>query len=252
MTKRRLTRQQLGRQQKIQTSRISRAQNQAQGAEDLFSNTQLGPEEEGLLIAHYGANLVVENQKTGNLYHCRLRQNMPPLVTGDRVIWRKAKDEMGVVVALVPRKSELLRYHADNEARPIAANVDLICVVIAKEPPPGAGTLDAYLIAAQKLGIEGAIIFNKCDLLDLWQSEIFEKMRDIYETLDYPWIQVSALTNHGVSHLANYLKDKTSIFVGQSGVGKSSLVEKLIPTAKVRIAQLSEGGRLGRHTTTVS
>ena len=249
MGKRRLTNRQLTRLKTNQAKRCTRA-----GAPEIPSpdtlNQSLGPEQGGLLIAHYGTTLIVENQ-AGQLFRCGLRQNLGAFVTGDNVIWQQIDEQTGVVVAGLPRRSIITRPDR-HQTKPMVANVDCLAIVIAFEPLPKQTTLDRYLIIAETLNLPAIIVVNKCDLAEHENHQEFRKKLESYETIGYPQFIVSSSTREGLPSLENLLKQHTSVFVGQSGVGKSSLLNALIPDAKAQIGELSKLQRLGRHTTTAS
>lgn len=251
MAKRKLTRRQAWRIQKIQEERQQRAQRRQSQADNRLASGELGEEREGLLIANYGASVVVE-APDGSHHHCQLRQNLESLVVGDRVVWQPGPDQGGVVSALLPRTSLLRRHDEQQDGRPIAANIDQVLIVAAPLPLLSTELIDQYLVAAELTGLRPLIVLNKIDLLD---DEALEALLDelaLYQELGYPLIPASTKTEHGLDTLIDKLKQATSIFVGQSGVGKSSLVKALLPEVEIRINSLSEGSGLGRHTTSAS
>lgn len=249
MSKRKLTKTQQLRQKKIQQSRIERAKKSKLLSEQDTANS-LGAEQPGLLIAHYGTTLIVENQ-VGQLFRCGLRQNLGTLVTGDHVIWQPIDESTGIVVACNDRKSVLTRPDKYS-SKPIAANVDQILIVLALSPLPMQTTLDRYLVLAESLHINPLIIINKCDIPANPSQDFLWQQIPIYEQLGYTCIRVSSKTQEGIVELQERLQGHTSILVGQSGVGKSSLLNTLIPEADARIQALSTRQCLGQHTTTAS
>lgn len=249
MGKRRLTNRQIERLKSIQAKRLARASAPKNSTPDTL-NQSLGPEQPGLLIAHYGTTLIVENQ-AGQLFQCGLRQNLGTLVTGDNVVWQPMDDKTGIVVASLPRVS-LITKPVRHESKPMVANVDCLAIVVALEPLPQETTLDRYLIIAETLTLPALIIMNKCDLPETAERTALKDKLKIYQDIGYSWCEVSSKTRDGLENLEHILKGHTSIFVGQSGVGKSSLLNTLIPEAKAQIRELSKTHRLGRHTTTAS
>ena len=251
MSKRRLTQRQLALQHKIQHARLERAKKRKQALEEQLSHNTLGPEQAGLLLAHYGANLVIESAE-GTLHRCAQRQNLPALVTGDHVVWRAFSDGTGVVVALQPRHSELGRPDRHGHIRLMAANVDQIMIVIATSPPPLSTTLDRYLAAAHWLNIEPVIALNKSDLIaSQGNTPLIKQIRE-YEAIGYRLIKASCESKEGLKELEEQLTHKTSVFAGQSGVGKSSLIAALIPDEAIQIGAISDATGKGRHTTTTT
>jgi len=249
MTKRKISRRQAWRIRKIQEERMKRAERYHQRESELSSD--LGPEQEGLLIAHFGKAVSVENAK-GELFHCSLRQHIGSIVTGDYVVWREGKDNTGVVVAKKQRKSVLKRPDDKGTSRPVAANIDQIIICSAVQPELSTYLLDSYLVATESLHLTPIVLLNKVDLLTEENQTVIEHQMAVYQDIGYQVLHASTTASHGLDQLETILKEKTSVFVGQSGVGKSSLIQALMPTEKISIGALSEQTGLGRHTTTTA
>lgn len=254
MSKRKLTRRQAWRVQKIQDERTERSNKRARLVDQQLSEGELGTEQEGLVIAHYGSQVDVECQQgadAGNIVRCHLRTNLDSLVTGDQIIWRAGKPT-GVVVAQLPRKSELSRPDIHGQLRPIAANIDYIVIVLAPLPEPHAHLIDRYLVAAESVSIKPLILLNKVDLLDNDNRLKIEQLLSIYPELGYHVLEASTQSMNGLSELKAILRDRTSVFVGQSGVGKSSLIKTLLPGVDIKVGALSERHAEGMNTTTTA
>lgn len=252
MAKRRLTDRQKERIQAIQNKRRERAGRRADAKEQDLSSA-LGPEQTGRVISHHGATLIVESAD-GQLYRCVQRQNMEALVCGDHVIWQATRDHKtkeGVIVALRPRSTLLERPEAGGSTRPVAANLDQIIIVAAPQPSLSEQLIDRYLVNAEATHITPIILINKIDLLSAKDKAILERRLHVYIDIGYRIIYASVKQEHGLDTLAAQLAGNTSILVGQSGVGKSSLVKQLLPDLDIRIGALS-ATTLGKHTTTTS
>lgn len=251
MSKRKISRQQQRRIKQSQTQREQRAQRQDHDIDQLLSSGQLGPEEPGLLIAHFGTQADIE-RNDGTRYRCLLRQHLGSLVAGDNVTWRQIDKDSGVVVALTPRRSTLGRPDREGEIRPVAANIDQMIIVVAPQPELVATLLDCYLIAAESLNITPIILLNKIDTLENYAHLTIDQTIQVYQNLGYQLLRASAVSEHGLDQLRDQLKQKTSVLVGQSGVGKSSLISALMPEQQIRIGELSQQTALGKHTTSNS
>ncbi|MFT7224054.1 MAG: ribosome biogenesis GTPase [Cellvibrionaceae bacterium] len=249
MSKRKLNRRQTWRIEKIQRERLARA---CKREENIDGNSSLGSEQEGLVIAHFGTQVEVEpKEQPGQHRRCHFRANLGSLVTGDRVVWRDG-DPTGVVVAVEERDSELSRPDPHGDMKTIAANIDRILIVVASVPKPHTQLVDRYLVAAESLNIKPSLIINKIDLVEAGNQSVIEKFIKPYQSLGYEVITVSAREEKGLLELAALVKEHTNIFVGQSGVGKTSLINKLIPDLNLQIGELSQSSQKGTHTTTTA
>ena len=231
MKKRRLTDQ--------QTKRIQAQRSHSEG--DAIEGNP------GLVIARFSKQALVETD-SGERILCHLRAHLDAPVAGDEVLWAPTTDA-GAINALIKRRSVLERPDSHGRLRPVAANVDLMLVVFAPEPAPQPALLDRYLVAAEHMGIEPVLVLNKADLLRA-DSDI-ENTLERFGALGYRTL----ITHHEMSdtsHLLALISQHTLVLVGQSGVGKSSLIRRLLPDASIRVGALSEVADKGRHTTTTA
>lgn len=254
MSKRKLSRRQSWRIEKIQAERTARSQRREERVLEELDEGGLGPEQQGLVIAHFGVQVEVEAcnaHADGERFRCYLRANLPPLVTGDRVVWRPGSQGLGIIVAQLPRHSELCRPDMHGQLKPVAANIDQILIMFAPLPEPHANLIDRYLVAACHAGIKPVLLLNKADLLDGSGGKAKQLMQT-YSQLGYQVLLLSACSGLGMDELQKLLHQRTSVVVGQSGVGKSSLVNRLLPDADTAVGSLSELAGKGRHTTTTA
>jgi ribosome small subunit-dependent GTPase A len=246
VSKRKLTHQQSRRIAAQQQS----SRRKARDSDSLTDDTSLGIEQRGLVITHYGKQAEIEDEH-GVKHRCHIRANIKELVTGDRIVWR-ASDDIGVITSIEPSRNRLYRPDIYGKMRPVAANIDTMLITIASEPEPFAGLIDRYIVAAENLDITPVLLINKSDLLQAEKRTKMEATTAIYTQLGYNVIEVSAKLLDGFRDLKTALQDKTSIFVGQSGVGKSSLIQSLLPDEELKVGELSAEVSKGKHTTTHS
>ena len=205
----------------------------------------------GLVIANYGKQLLVEDAH-GELYRCVTRRGLEQIVCGDQVGWLKTGEHSGVVETLEQRTTVMLKTDGNKRQRPLAANIDQIVIEAATEPAMDAYLIDKYTIAAELTGARPLIIINKADLLDNEQRASIEALMHEFDRIGYKHLFTSALENTGIDAFSRELANRTSILVGQSGVGKSSLVKRLLPEQDITIGKLSEASGQGKHTTTAT
>jgi len=250
MAKRKLSKRQAWRINKIQQERNERASKKEDQIHHDLEGGDLGPEQSGQVISHFGTQVLVEGED-GTQTRCYMRANLGGLVTGDNVTWRCGKDQ-GVVVAKLDRQCELQRPSMYGELKSVAANIDFMIIVVAPEPHAHRNLIDRYLVAAEVSQIEPVLCLNKTDLVNDDNREHFETLIKDYQEIGYRFIQASAKTDGGLDELKTFLKDKISVFVGQSGVGKSSIISTLLPDEDIRVGGLREQSKTGRHTTTTA
>ena len=169
-------------------------------------------------------------------------------VCADRVIAVPiASEEDWLITEILPRDNELTRPSARGKSEILAANLTCLIVVTAALPEPDWFIVDRYLSAAELMHATAAIVFNKTDLGNSC-AEIDAALGE-YTALGYPVLHSSAKSGSGLSDLEQNLSGQTSIIVGQSGVGKSSIINTLVSTADLRTSAVSEARQEGRHTT---
>jgi ribosome biogenesis GTPase len=207
------------------------------------------------VISHHGRQLYAE---TGSLekIKCKIRQNLGDIACGDYVIVQQALDASGesqnVVIAVKERTNLLKKTGFAGAIKPVAANIGQLVIVTSLNPKPNPYLIDRYLTAAENLPAKAVIVINKIDLTDEESRKIVDELSSLYQGIGYQVIGTSIKQNIGLDELSDALKDTTSILVGLSGVGKSSIVKALLPKEDIKIGETSEATGEGKHTTTVS
>jgi len=203
----------------------------------------------GLVIVNYGKQQLVE-PAPGAIYRCVARRGLPQIVCGDEVEWLQQTDNSGVIEVLVPRRTVLNRADGNGSTRPMVANVDQVVIEAALEPALDYFLIDKYCVAAELAQTRPLIVINKSDLLRDSDAQRINTLIEEYRRIGYTALLTSALENTGIEAFNNQLDNNTSILVGQSGVGKSSLIKRLLPDQDIAIGKLSDASGLGKHTTT--
>jgi ribosome biogenesis GTPase len=172
-----------------------------------------------------------------------------PVAIGDEVVYENSGDSTGMITEVLPRRNKLSRRAAGTQPleQVIVANLDLmISVVAAAQPPPSWRLLDRYLADAEFLEIPALIAFTKMDLVN--EAEFVGDLK-AYQELGYPTVLTSAITGSGLDELKVRLKDKVSVFVGKSGVGKTTLLNAIQPELGLAVREISSKTGKGKHTT---
>ena len=235
-----LTRRQKWRIDKVQSEKIARADKAASKVESQIDEND--KELQGKVITRYGQRQLVEDEN-GKVFQSVSRQNIGFSVAGDRVLFQRTKNDEAIVTAIYPRNNELKR-----QDKLIAANIDQLWLVVALEPHYEFELIDRYLIMAENLNLSIGIIVNKIELA-INGNEFLDDFTH-YQSLGYDVHFLSVTSKINIEIFKNQLISKSHIFLGQSGVGKSSLINSLIPDLKLRVNEISNKSKLGKHTTT--
>lgn len=244
MAPRKLNKQQRNRIRAAQEKTILDSQDSDQESVDTKTST-------GLVIQHHGKNAIVESAD-GELLDCGVRQNLGAIVCGDEVIYQQsAHSTQAVILAVKERRNVLVRPDFRRKPKPFAANIDQIIIVTATVPEISHHLLDRYLVVVENIGLKAYIIVNKTDLVSENEMNAIRATMKVYQRLGYPLIYTSTKTDHGLDELKQAVINNSNILVGQSGVGKSSIINHLIPELEVQVGELSQANH-GKHTTSSS
>lgn len=201
-----------------------------------------------LVVTRYGKSCLIE-RPDGSRAEARFRRDARDVVCGDRVILEET-DDRPVITAVLPRDNEFPRADRRGERQVIAANLDRVVVVVAPEPAPTRDLLSRYLVACENVGVAAALCLNKVDRLADGAGDALAAQVACYEVLGYPVVRACAKRDDGVAALRELIRAGIHILVGQSGVGKSSLIDRLLPDRELETSALSRTTGKGRHTTT--
>lgn len=273
MTKRRLTQQQKNRikQRNRQINRQWHSQSQTASTHDTTCESSSNSAEasgknaepsftidnkfpdaaKGLVVAHYGTQIGIITD-AGVEKRCHKHSNVPDVVAGDQILWQQECDQLGVIVGLRPRQTELMRADHQHKLKLVAANVDSAFIVFAPLPDPSQWLTDSYIVAAIAAGIEPILVLNKCDLTPENAASEALKLFQLYQGLGYTCIKTSTVSVNGMAEMKATMLNKSAIIAGQSGVGKSSLINALLGDSEAKVGPLSNQTQLGTHTTVMA
>lgn len=224
----------------------------------------------GVVVSHFGkqldvqltnlphdvTNLTMETPLAiGQIWRCHARTNLPMLTTGDKVkISLDATAGTGRIEQLLPRTTLITRPDRYHKVKPVASNVAMLAIIFAPLPKPATGLIDRYLLVARLSGVTPLLVLNKADLLAEHDEviKIYEEYEALGKRYGFDIIKSSSVDLIGLNELKSHINHKLTIFAGQSGVGKSSLINQILPHAEQSTNIISVGSQLGQHTTTTS
>lgn len=200
-----------------------------------------------LVVATFSRRMTLR-VASGERVSARVKGRKLQPVCGDRVEAQPIANEPDwLITGISPRENELRRPNARGQVEILAANLSFLMVVAADPPAPDWFIVDRYLCAAELMGVSAAVVYNKTDLAAP-DDDTRKVLRD-YDSIGYRTVLCSAMTGSNLGALQDLLAEQTAIIVGQSGVGKSSLINRLSESADLPTAAVSQGSGEGRHTT---
>lgn len=216
----------------------------------------------GLIIKNTGSWYTVKTDD-GRIVECKVKGNFrlkgirstSPVAVGDYVDIIMNAEGTALISAIDDRKNYIIRKASNlsKQSQIIAANLDQALLIITiKQPETSTTFIDRFLAGAEAYQVPVVLVFNKTDLLNDDERRYQQQMVELYETIGYPCIEISAETGMGIDQLQTLLKQKVTLVSGNSGVGKSTLINAIIPHADQRTAEISNAHGTGMHTTTFS
>ncbi len=199
----------------------------------------------------------------GELIDCKIKGNFRmkdirstnPVAVGDRVEYVLSADDAAMIVGICDRKNYMIRRSSNlsKYSQILAANLDLVALVVTVNYPETFTVfIDRFLATAEAYRVSACLIINKIDRYDDDEMEYAESLKFLYENIGYPVFLISAYDESSLGDLKEFLKDKTTLMSGNSGVGKSTIINLLIPNMELRTGEISEYHNRGMHTTTFS
>ena len=216
----------------------------------------------GLVVKNTGSWDTVQTDD-GQLIDCKIKgtfrlkgiRSTNPVAVGDRVTIVANQEGTAFITEIDDRKNYIIRksQNLSKQSHILAANVDQALLVVTVNRPPTSTTfIDRFLASAEAYRVPVVLIFNKTDLLDDDEASYQEALIHLYTTIGYECRAISAETGEGVAELLPMLEGKITLLSGNSGVGKSTLINRLVPGADLRTSEISDAHNTGQHTTTFS
>lgn len=214
----------------------------------------------GLIIKSTGSWYKVLSSD-GNVYDCRIKgkfrlqgiKSTNPIAVGDRVSFEIDDEQQGVITEISDRTNYIIRKAANlsKQSHIIAANVDMAYLVVTIASPATSNTfIDRFLVSAEAYKVPITLVFNKIDIYNDEELRILDDLENIYSKIGYECIRCSTVTGQNIDVLRNRMSDKINVFVGNSGVGKTSILNAIDPELSLRVGEVSKLYEKGMHTTT--
>ena len=217
---------------------------------------------EGVVVRNTGSSYNVR-LSDGKIANCRIKGNFRirgirttnPVAVGDIVTVSEAADDADFITAIAPRRNYIIRRASNlsKESHILAANIDqTLLMATLRDPVVTTTFIDRFMATAEAYSVPAVLVLNKCDTWDNDDIEIATALNALYSSVGYAVETVSAKTAQGLDRLADILRGKVTLIAGNSGVGKSSLINALVPDANLRTGEISDIHHTGTHTTTFS
>jgi ribosome biogenesis GTPase len=216
---------------------------------------------EGIVYKSTGSWYLVKCNN--DFFECRIKGKIRlkdldttnPIAVGDNVIFEKDSKEQGqgIISEILPRKNYIIRKSVklSKHSHIIASNIDLALLLITKDnPPTSLNFIDRFLVTCEAYHIPVILVFNKIDTYNEDDLSRISKIESIYKLIDYKCIRISAKYGEGVNDISNYMQNKVCLLSGHSGVGKSTLINKINPELELKTKEISISHNQGKHTTT--
>ncbi len=216
----------------------------------------------GLVVKNTGSWYQVKTD-SGELFECKIKghfrlldiRSTNPIAVGDWVEFDKNADGTAMIHTISDRRNYIIRRSSNlsKHSQILAANLDLVALVVTiNYPETSTVFIDRFLATAEAYRVSACIVFNKIDRYSPEEEQYLDGLMDLYSTLDYPVFKISALKSENIEGLTTFLSGKTTLFSGNSGVGKSTLINSIAPHSLAKTAEISSYHNKGMHTTTFS
>jgi ribosome biogenesis GTPase len=215
----------------------------------------------GLIVKHTGSNYMVRNDD-GQLYLSTVRGKLRlkdmkttnPIAVGDKVTFSATSGDKGVITGILPRKNYIIRRSTNlsRQAHILAANIDRVFLIVTlTQPETRYEFIDRFLVTAEAYKIPVWIVINKIDLLDTGElQEELKYFKHVYSSAGYTILEISALKNINIDKIRSEIPGRISLFSGNSGTGKSTVLNSLLPDLDLKTGEISKANSKGTHTTT--
>ena len=216
----------------------------------------------GLVVKNTGSWYQVKTED-GELFECKIKGNFRlkeirstnPIAVGDQVEFEKNVDGTAMIHTICDRRNYIVRRSSNlsKQFQILAANLDLVALLVTVNyPETSLVFIDRFLATAEAYRVPACLVFNKIDRYSAEEMEYLDALVNLYTSLDYPTFKVSAKQSYNIDELMQFLSGKTTLFSGNSGVGKSTLINAIAPNSLAKTGEISSYHNKGMHTTTFS